>query len=121
MDLVFACDAIVSCGYAQLELSDYDAIPENEQLLRDIIFRDVIFRGQKCDIALQEKQLVTKDKKWQQYFFLDDLGDLVHLQGIKEFEGGSVELIKPLTLLEKVNFKYSNQSETVVFIDGSIA
>lgn len=120
-NLVFALDAIVSGGYAQLELSDYDAIPENEQLLRDIIFRDVIFRGQKCDIALQEKQLVTKDKNWQQYFFLDDLGDLVHLQGIKEFEGGSIELIKPLALMEKVNFKYSNQSETVVFIDGSIA
>jgi hypothetical protein len=118
-NLVFALNAIAHDQYADQKISDYDAIPENQQLLRAIILRGVLYRGQSCDIALQERQLVTNDKKWQQAYILDDLGDLSHLKGVKEFQGGTVELIKPLALMEKVNFKYTKGLEKIEIIEGS--
>tara|TARA_R110002050_G_scaffold2603_6_gene14860 strand:+ start:8549 stop:9700 length:1152 start_codon:yes stop_codon:yes gene_type:complete len=119
-NLIQAFRLISEGSYLKYSVEEYDAIPENEQLLRDVIFRAVRYQGQICDIALQEQQVVI-DGQWHSHLILDDLGDLSHLKGIKEYEGGEVELNAPLMLQGKVNLQYSKESLKVLIIKGLIS
>jgi hypothetical protein len=85
-----------------------------------VVFRDINYQGQICDIALQEHQAVIAGQ-WHSHYVLDDLGDLSHLKGIKEYNGGEVELNAPLMLQGKVNLQYSNQSLKILISEGMIS
>lgn len=119
-NLIHAFSLISDESYLRYSIAEYDAIPENEQLLRDVVFRDVNYQGQICDIALQEQQTVIAGQ-WHSHYILDDLGDLSHLKGIKEYKGGQVVLKAPLMLQGKVNLQYSNQTLKILIIEGRIS
>jgi hypothetical protein len=119
-NLIEAFNIISDSSFVDYSVEDYEAIPENEQLLRDVVFRDINYQGQICDIALQENQAVIAGQ-WHSHYVLDDLGDLSHLKGIKEYNGGEVELNAPLMLQGKVNLQYSNQSLKILISEGMIS
>tara|TARA_R110001592_G_scaffold162584_2_gene395919 strand:- start:45157 stop:46308 length:1152 start_codon:yes stop_codon:yes gene_type:complete len=119
-NLIHAFSLISDGSYLRYSIEEYDAIPENEQLLRDMVFRDVNYHGQICDIALQEQQVVIAGQ-WHSHYILDDLGDLSHLKGIKEYQGGEIELNAPLMLQGKVNLQYSNQALKILMTEGRIS
>jgi len=116
-NLIQAFSLIANNSYQEYSSAGYDAIPENEQLLRDIILRDVNYKGQVCDIALQEQQEVA-DSQWSSYFVWDDLGDLSHLKGIQEYSGGQIEVLQALALHKKVDLKYFGQTQNLTINKG---
>jgi hypothetical protein len=119
-NLIQAFIIIASKTWSNYVIEDYEAIPENEQALRDILLRDVKYKGQSCDIALQEKQELVEGE-FRSYYILDDVGDLPHLKGICEYNGGFVELLGPFSLQHPVNFLYSEKSQKLIFKDGHIS
>lgn len=119
-NLIQAFIIIASNAWPNYAIEDYDSIPENEMFLRDILFRGVQYKGQICDITLQQKQEVVAGQ-FLSYYILDDLGDLSHLKGIREYKGGALELLGPLSLQHQVNFLYSSESQKLIFKDGRIS
>lgn len=88
----------------------YWDIPENRQLLRDIIIRRADLGGVKVDISLQLKEEV-REGVFFQYYIVDDLGDLSGLKGIEEWQGGLVETDEAINPGEKAHFRYQKKSK----------
>lgn len=118
--LLIAFQQINAKTYDENSVSNYEAIPENEQLLRDILLKNVKFRGKVCDIALQEVQKLNENHQFESYFVLDDLGDLNHLKGIKEWQGGDIVESSPLILQNRVDFIYTTSDKKWSFKNGHL-
>ncbi len=66
-------------------LIDYFAIPENEKNCRDVILRNAYIAGQKQDIAIQYKEILSGEAI-DFVPYVDDIGDLSPLKGHKEID-----------------------------------
>jgi Zinc carboxypeptidase len=84
--------------YNNAKIETYESIPENEEYLRDIIFRNISYikNGKKIliDIAVNLEEINTKNSR--NFFYksiIDDIGDLSGLYGYEDhdFKGLTVE------------------------------
>ncbi len=114
-----ALELIVSRGWKEFELKDYWSIPENQSNLRDMIFRDLDFKGLKIDLALMRVEKVNPDSMtWEEYYKVDDIGDLKHLKGIEEYNQFSLEATHGLDLDQKAEFVLSSNIKNFKFSNG---
>ena len=96
--LLCAFKSIAEKSYLKEKIQTYDSIPFNQELMRDIVFRNLIYYvdGKKClvDIAVTLNEINTKDAKNFYYkSVIDDIGDLSTLRGYNDynFRGLTVE------------------------------
>jgi Zinc carboxypeptidase len=69
----------------QHTLEDYFAIPENQKNCRDIILRNTYVSGQKQDISIQYKEMLTSGTI-DFVPYVDEIGNLSNLKGHKEID-----------------------------------
>ncbi len=93
-------------------VNDYQAIPENEKLMKDVIIRNTIINGKIVDLAFSKIERFISNK-FLIDFKLDDLGDLRHFNGYKDvdFKGEAINLINPIDF----NTNYSEEDITALF------
>ena len=89
---------IAEKSYNNAKIKTYESIPENQEFIRDIIFRNISYikNGKKIliDIAVNLEEINTKD--FRNFFYksnIDDIGDLSGLYGYEDhdFTGLTVE------------------------------
>lgn len=123
--LLCAFKSIAEKNYKKEKFQTYDAIPPNEELLKDIIFRNLVYSvdGKKClvDIAVTLNEINTKDaKNFYCKSVIDDIGDLSTLYGYEDhdFKGFTVEYGK--TYREKMFTvkELPNLDFTELYING---
>ncbi len=123
--ILCAFKSIAERNYKKEKIKTYDDIPCNQELLRDIIFRNLIYNvdGKKCliDIAVMLEEINTKDAKNFYYkSAIDDIGDLSTLYGYEDhdFKGLTVEYGK--TYREKMFIvqELPNVDFTELYING---
>lgn len=106
--LLRAFDSIAHARWQDAETVGYHQIPANQQLRRDLIFRNCRLANQAgqhshLDLALTRKEEL-KNGKIENYWLLSDVGDLKHLKGFDEQEGGLIENYKALEFEGPANF-----------------
>jgi len=89
--LLSAFNSIAEKGYENIDHKKYFDIPENEELLFDLLLRNLIlnYNGRKFKIDIG----INREKKWnkesQSFYFkskIADLGDLSTYYGIEEYD-----------------------------------
>ena len=60
--ILSALSAIASGSYQKIDYLRYFDIPENQKLFYDVILRDVLFKSELVDVAIQFKEVLTHDK-----------------------------------------------------------
>lgn len=119
--LKVALESIASGSWRDADKKDYFQIPENHQILRDIVFRDLNHQGAKVDIALMLKEEADLDKGvLVESYLINDIGDLAHLHGIQEFRGGVIETKDSLDVGQKANFKIRLHNSEFSFRNGEL-
>jgi hypothetical protein len=121
--LTHALDLISKKGWLAGTVQGYQAIPKNKQLYRDFIWRNCWLANTDgsqthMDIALQKARQVKNGKMFS-YWQLADVGDLGHLTGLEEQEGGQLEKPVELTVGEKAHFKILKKSGDLIFNSGT--
>lgn len=115
-----AIDTILKASWQTQAIKNYEAIPENKQLMRDLIFRDVDLSGTRVDMALMLKQEGRPEtNEWKETYLIDDIGDLSHLHGLLDLEADKVEsTLSHFDIGALAHFKIIKGSLEYNFIDG---
>ena len=103
---------------------DYFRIPENQQKVRDIIIRKVTLHTpdgrylSDVSFTLSERM---ENGVYQQKYILDDLGDLRHLAGLKEYSGGELHLAERPLVGEYADLVYSAKNTDIRMQQGVLS
>ncbi len=100
---------------AEGSVSKYQSIPENQQLMLDILIRrcSLKWEGQtfECDLGLLYQEYVDNEQL-QRRLILSEIGDLQFHHGIAEWEGGEVDFRHSILKLEEpvsITLQQANQ------------
>ena len=103
---------------------DYFRIPENQQKMRDIIIREVTLHTPDghylSDVSLTLSERM-ENGVYQQKYILDDLGDLRHLAGLKEYTGGELNLAERPLVGEYADLVYSAKNTDIRIQQGVLS
>lgn len=76
----------------EYEEKDYFKVPENQKNFRDVILRNMHFKGKQLDIALQYTEVLKEDKiGW--VAVIDRIGGCESLNGHREIDFGGNEVL----------------------------
>ncbi len=116
--LIDSVQLIAEDKWQFVDTENYFLIPENKQKLRDLILRAVKFRNCKMDLALMKKEIPNPDRdELDLVYELVDIGDLSHLKGITEKEGGQINSLKDININQLANFSLDD-GQLYNFKDG---
>ncbi len=117
--ILAAMTLIAADTWSEYSVEDYYQIPENGQQLRDLLFRQVQFEGRSFDLSLMLKEIPNfETDQLEQLYWLDDVGDLQHLQGIEEIPSANLVSYKEMRLEAPANFKMEVGQTEYLFKDG---
>ncbi len=96
--LLCAFNNIADESYSDIDHKKYFDLPENQELLLDLILRNLslVYNGRKFTIDVgikREKQLETQTGKFYYKSKIAELGDLTTFYGIEEYDLQGMELI----------------------------
>ncbi len=123
--LLSAFHSISEKDFEKVDYTKYFSIPENEQLLFDLLLRNLTltYNGNsfKIDIGINRKKCLDLDSK--KLFFkgtIAELGDLSIYNGIEEYNmnGFKIEFAKMLAVDESANFNLTGKAELKI-VNGS--
>lgn len=125
ISLLKAFESIANGDWKKEKLSLYEQLPVNEQHRRDLIIRNCkITNGKQeasqLDLAFLAKEFANKKScQLEQHWVLHDIGDLKHLKGFKEIEGGEiVSSLQELELNNCANLKIKTKQKSIEFKQG---
>ncbi len=123
--LLSAFHSISEKDFEKVDYTKYFSIPENEQLLFDLLLRNLTltYNGNsfKIDIGINRKKCLDLDSK--KLFFkgtIAELGDLSIYNGIEEYNmnGFKIEFAKMLAVDESADFNLTGKAELKI-VNGS--
>ncbi len=96
----------------------YEAIPANQMRMRDWILRHCTLpaatgSSARVDLALTLVEEVL-ECEYQRYWELNDLGDLSQLKGLREQEGGLLQVSGELAVNQKAHFVVLQNNQPVI-------
>ena len=96
--ILSALYSIAEKSYSQINIDSYFSIPNNEELMFDLIIRNVNIKLQnkfyKIDIGINRYERPAGENKIYYKSFIDDLGDLSIFHGYEEFNCEGMEIIE---------------------------
>ncbi len=123
--LLSAFRSISEKDFEKVDYTKYFSVPENEQLLFDLLLRNLtlFFNGKsfKIDVGINRKKCMNLESK--KFFYkgtIAELGDLSIYNGIEEYDmtGFKIESSNMLTVDESADFNLTGKSELKI-INGS--
>jgi len=122
-DLIFkalskSIEVIANDQWQFVDTENYFKIPENKQGLRDLILRGQQFRNCQMDLALMKKEIPNPEgDELDLVYEIVDIGDLSHLKGITEKEGGEIISSSDLSINQLAHFS-QDDGRQYNFING---
>ncbi len=110
--MLAAFDTISQINFTKIDYTKYFNIPENQQLLFDLLLRNLSFKCEgnnfTIDIGIKREKMLDKNEKTFNYKSkIAEIGDLSIYYGIEEFDlkGYEINLPTPLCVEDAADFK----------------
>jgi hypothetical protein len=123
--LISAFNTIAERDFERIDYKEYFSIPENQQLLFDLLLRNLTlsYKGKsfKIDIGINRKKSMDLDSK--KFFYkgtIAEIGDLSIYNGIEEYDmtGFTIDAINMPVVDEPANLYFAGKTELKI-INGS--
>lgn len=118
--VIKAMEAVAEDSWQTFSKEAYLGIPENKQNLRDLVFRRLDYRGINLDLALMKVESVSDELEWQEYYVVDDIGDLSHMHGIEEYDSGTLSAEAVMDIGRKAHFTLNLKRQEFRFKNGQL-